>query len=176
VEGTLLKTIKSRPGLPISVVWPLTLLLPALILWLPYIILSPINQLIISITTLTAIFTICTIFPRQRIILAYNECQIQTPLKSPRNADVGAMIVTRFGRISGIFCNFYENNHQKPSFGFRLDHIISSHDSLESLKKIIPSLMTAHKTAIFGGLSDWLTAIAAGVAVSGLLRAVLTLA
>lgn len=171
-----MKTIKSKPGLPHSVVWPLTLLLPASILWLPYGVIGPIDQLIISIVTLTAVFTFCTVFPRQRIILAYNECQIQTPLKSPRNNDISAMIVTRFGRISGFFCNFYEKNHHKPSFGFRLDHIQSRQDSLESLTKVVPNLMTAQKTAIFGGLSDWLTAVLTGVAVSGILRAALALA
>lgn len=176
MEGAFLKTIKSKPGLPQSALWPLTLLFPASILWLPYGVIGPIDQLAISITALTVIFTACTVFPRQRIILAYNECQIQTPLKSPRNADIGAMVVTRFGRISGIHCNFFEKNRQKPSFGIRLDHIASSNDSLESLAKVIPNLMTASKTALFGGFSDWLTALLIGVAASGILRAVLTLA
>lgn len=176
MEGDFLKTIKSRPGLPQSAVWPLTLFIPAFVLWLPYGVIGPIDQLIISIVALTAVFTFCAVFPRQRIILAYNECQIQTPLKSPRNADISAMVATRFGRISGIFCNFYEKNHHKPSFGFRLDHIQSQQDSLDSLTKVAPNLMTAQKTAIFGGLSDWLTAVLIGVAASGILRAALALA
>lgn len=176
MEGVFLKTIKSRPGLPLSVVWPLALLIPAFVLWLPYGTIGPIDQLIISIVALTTIFTFCTVFPRQKIILAYNECQIQTPLKSPRNSDISAMVVTKFGRISGIFCNFYEKNYHRPSFGIRLDHIQSQQDSLDSLTKVVPNLMTAQKTAIFGGFSDWLTAILIGVAASGILRAALALA
>lgn len=171
-----MKTIKTRPGLPPSFVWPLTLLFPSAILWLPFDIFSPVAQLVLSICAVTTAFTVFSLYPRQKIILAHNECQVQTPAKSLRNLDINAMITTTFGRITGIHCNLFEKNHCKPSFGFRVDHIQSQAKSIESLKAVIPNLAAASKTAVFGGFSDILTALLLGVTASGLLRVALALA
>lgn len=164
-----MKVTRARAGLPTWLSWALSLVLPVTLFWLPENILQPIPRIATAIASFCIIFPITTMLPRRRLLLAFDDCTIETSRKSIRVPQVSLIRLADCGRISGLRMDFFLSGQPRQAFSIWLDSVHSSEAFMEEAAKLAPMSVTTRSRQKFGLLQDWLvcallTALVVGIA------------
>ncbi|NLI39970.1 MAG: hypothetical protein GX421_02105 [Caldisericales bacterium] len=164
-----MKVIRARAGLPSWLSWALSLVLPVTLFWLPESIIQPFLRITIAIASFCIIFPITTMLPRKRLLLAFDDCTIETSKKSVRVPQVSLVRLNDCGRISGLRMDFFLSGQPKQAFSIWIDSVHSGETFIEEAKKLAPLSVATRSRQKFGLPQEWivsaiLAALTVGIA------------
>ena len=132
-----MKAIKTRSGLPSSLVWTFTLAPAVVLFWLPYGTLNPYLTIIAVICAVSIMYPLTTMLPRPKIIFVLGESSTLSVDCEIKNKEVTLLELADYGRIKGWVINFYTKWGNEPSLSIPLEQT----DNGDSLISILPTKM-----------------------------------
>ncbi len=170
LEDVPLRVIRARAGLPTPIIWSLSLLSCATVLWLPDGVLSMPLKVTLSILSLTVVFSVASTLPYSRILFAIDDCMFISTAMQLRTKEVALIRLTEHGRTAGVYADLFSPHESFPKLEVQMNILKDKHDFEETLAYAFPTATIKCERSLWGSPLDYLVGVLAAACLTGLLK------